>query len=84
MMKLKKLGLAFLITSLITPTVIAAQPKPEAKSKAGFFTAYNRTDREVKIAVGNWFPSEYTIGPRNSRYIPVSTDNQDIQIIGIR
>ncbi|MHB1946688.1 MAG: hypothetical protein ACYCQI_01065 [Gammaproteobacteria bacterium] len=83
-MELKKLGLAVLITSLIAPTVIASQTKPQPNSKMGYFTAYNRTDREVTIAVGNWFPTEYTIGPRNSRNIAVSTDNQNIQIIGIR
>lgn len=83
-MKLKKIGLAFLLTSLITPTVIASQAKPEANGKVGYFTAYNKTNKDVTIAVGNWFPTEYTIRAGDSRSIAVSTDNQDIHILGIR
>lgn len=49
-------------------------------SSGGWFTVYNETDYIVSIAVGNFIPTPYTISPHNSKWVSVSTDNQDIHI----
>lgn len=50
----------------------------------GFFYAYNDTDKEVVISVGNFFPTPYTIGPHKSTFVHVSTDNQNIHIVSLK
>lgn len=47
---------------------------------SGSFIAYNDTSAFVEIKVGNFFPTPYTISPHSSRWIFVSTDNQNIKI----
>ena len=49
----------------------------------GSFIAYNDTAYFIDITVGNFFPTPYTIYPFASRWINVSTNNQNIAIKGI-
>jgi hypothetical protein len=61
-----------------------ANPKTAAVAYSGSFKASNDTDRTVEIRVGNFFPTPYTISPHSSRWVTVSTDNQNISISSIR
>jgi hypothetical protein len=58
--------------------------KPRLKPMSGgSFIAYNDTGYVVNMKVGNFFPTPYTIYPYSSRWIFVSTDNQNISISDI-
>ena len=62
--------------------------RPSVKPKlmptsGGSFVAYNDTGYIVNIKVGNFFPTPYTIYPHSSRWVFVSTDNQNITISDI-
>lgn len=83
-MKLKNIGITFLLAALTTTAIAETQNK--IKAGAGTFTAYNDTDKEVTIEVGDFFSSwyRYTIGPHDSKRVWVSTDNQNIHIKSIK
>ncbi|WP_367607417.1 hypothetical protein [Legionella sp. W05-934-2] len=51
-------------------------------SSGGYFFAYNDTNHPVTITVGNFFPTKYAIKPHGRKMVWVSTDNQDIHVIG--
>lgn len=77
---LKKL----LVSSVVVASVVFSTgvfAKVEAKS--GYFNITNNTDKVVKVGVGNWFPTQYTVGPHATVPVYVSTDNQNIQINGV-
>lgn len=53
-----------------------------AYASGGFF-AKNTTNHTVTIKVGNFIPETIVINPHSSRYVTVSTDNQNIEISNI-
>lgn len=71
-MNLKKVLLATLIGTISV----------SAYAAGGFF-AKNTTNHTVTIRVGNIIPETIVISPHSSRYVTVSTNNQNIEISNI-
>lgn len=73
-MKLKKIALALIAIALST-TVLAAE-----KSLVDGFTFKNDSDKDITIHVGNFFPTQYKIAKHSSKFVIVSTNNQNIRL----
>lgn len=65
-----------------TPKINAqnASASSMSDSDRGYFYVTNETSKTVSIAVGNYFPTPYTIGPNTWKTIWVSSCNQDMYI----
>ena len=50
----------------------------------GLQLIFNKSNKTVVIALGDWFPTPYTIGPGQSSVVYVSTDQQAITIQSVR
>lgn len=80
-MKLSSIvGMAALV--LASNTVLAEEDK--TKLDSGIQYIINQTDRTVTVALGDFFPTPYTLGPGDSTIAYVSTDRQTITIRDIR
>lgn len=77
---LKKL---FVSSVVVAGIVFSASVFAKTEVKSGYFNITNNTDKVVKVGVGNWFPTQYTVGPHATVPVFVSTDNQNIQINGV-
>ncbi|HLD16745.1 MAG TPA: hypothetical protein VJB02_03420 [Coxiellaceae bacterium] len=74
-MKIQSILIGFVLCAISASVFAKAQ-----SAQVGDFIIYNDTNRVVTISVGNFFPTPYTIRPHGSRYVTVSTNNQNIHI----
>jgi hypothetical protein len=52
-------------------------------TRGGYFYVTNRLGYYLDINVGNYVPTGYCIPPNFKQYVSVSTDNQNIEIVGL-
>lgn len=80
---MKKLLVAALFLSF-TNLASAELSGVKTRSSLDYFRAINDTEKTVTISVGNFFPTKYTIQPKSSKVIFVSSDNQNIHIVEVK
>jgi hypothetical protein len=52
------------------------------KAAAGYFYVTNDFPLFLDVAIGNYYPTEYCIPPYYKLYVGVSSNNQDVEVIG--
>lgn len=80
----KKITALALCVILSSTAFAATPPKHDSKMKPQYtddwYYVYNDTNHMLKLRVGNWFPTPYTISPHSYAYVHQTTKHQDIHI----
>ncbi len=74
--------LSMLLLALFTTSLVAAEI-PKLSENGGMQFIKNDSNRTVVIALGDFFPTPYTLAPGSSTIAYVSTNRQKITIMAV-
>lgn len=76
--------IALAVTFVSSTTLIAANSAQQTTLGSGLQTIKNSSNKTVVIALGDFFPTSYTLAPGETKIVSVSTDRQHINIVSVR